>query len=86
MSVLVSGRKELNFEFITSRKLKKLSVKVQNGELSYECVEGMFKSWIGSFYNLLSKQQRHNLMQLYEELFNKSITVVQKKLIIIDKP
>lgn len=80
--------KRINPDRVTAmrRKLKKLSVKVQNGELSYECVEGMFKSWMGSFYKLLSKQQRHNLMQLYEELFNKSITVVQKKLIIIDKP
>lgn len=80
--------KRINPDRVTAmrRKLKKLAVKFQNEEISYECVEGMFKSWMGSFYKLLSKQQRHNLMQLYEELFNKSITVVQKKLIIIDKP
>ena len=40
------------------RKLKKLAVKVQNGEILYEHVENMFRSWMGSFYKLLSRQQR----------------------------
>lgn len=78
--------KRINPDRVASmrRKLKKLAVKVQNGEIDYICVEDMFKSWMGSFYKLLSKQQRHNLMRLYEELFDKTITVVQKKLIIVD--
>ena len=33
----------------TRRKLKKLAVKVQNGELPYENVENMFRSWMGGF-------------------------------------
>ena len=67
------------------RKLKKLSVKVDNGEIPYENVENMFKGWMGSFYKLLSKQQRVNLLQIYEDLFNKTICVFNKKLVISDR-
>jgi len=64
------------------RKLKKLAVKVRNGEIIYDHVENMFRSWMGSFYKLLSKQQRLNLISLYEDLFDKKIKVVNKKLIV----
>ena len=64
------------------RKLKKLAVKVENGETEYENVEGMFKGWMGDFYKLLSRQQRTNLIQLYEDLFDKEIVIVNKKMII----
>lgn len=67
------------------RKLKKLAVKVEGGTIYYENVENMFRGWMGSFYKLLSKQQRKNLIKLYEDLFDKVITVVNKKLIIFDK-
>ena len=67
------------------RKLKKLAVKVQDGEILYENVENMFRGWMGSFYKLLSRQQRQNLISLYEELFGKTITIVDKKMIITDK-
>ncbi len=67
------------------RKLKKLAVKVQNGEILYEHVENMFRSWMGSFYKLLSRQQRQNLISLYEELFDKAITIVKKKMVVTDK-
>ncbi len=67
------------------RKLKKLAVKVQNGEISYDGVENMFRGWMGSFYKLLSKQQRRNLIGLYEDLFDKTVTVVNKKLVIFDR-
>lgn len=66
------------------RKLKKLSVKVINGEIKYDNVENMFRGWMGAHYKLLSKQQRINLIQLYEELFNKKISVVSGKLIVSD--
>lgn len=85
-SLTSSGKiiKRINPTRITAmrRKLKKLAVKVQNGEILYENVENMFRSWMGSFYKLLSKEQRLNLISLYEDLFNKKITVVNKKLII----
>lgn len=67
------------------RKLKKLAVKAANGEVLYENVENMFRGWMGSFYKLLSRQQRKNLMTLYEDLFDKTVTVVGKKLVISDR-
>ena len=67
------------------RKLKKLATKVYNSELPYKNVENMFKSWMGSYYKLISKAQRKNLIKLYEELFNKSITIINKKMIINDR-
>lgn len=79
--------KRINPDRVTAmrRKLKKLSVKIQNGEIPYEYVEDMFKSWMGSFYKLLSKQQRKNLISLYEDLMSKNIAIINKKLIISDK-
>lgn len=67
------------------RKLKKLAVKVQNDDIPYENVENMFKGWMGSFYKLLSRKQRKNLIQLYEDLFDKSITVISKKMLITER-
>lgn len=79
--------KRINPNRVTNmrRKMKKLAVKVQNGEIPYENVENMFKSWMGSFYKLLSKQQRTNLISLYEGLFDKDVTVLNKKLLISDR-
>jgi hypothetical protein len=86
-SLTKSGKiiKRINPNRITSlrRKMKKLSLKVNSGEIAYENVENMFKGWMGSFYKLLSRKQRQNLIELYEELFNKSITIVNKKMIIV---
>lgn len=78
--------KRINPERVTAqrRKLKKLAVKVENGEIEYEHVENMFKSWMGSFYKLMSRKQRENLIELYERLFSKTITIVNKKMIIMD--
>lgn len=79
--------KRINPKRVTTmrRKLKKLSVKVINGEIEYESIENMFRSWMGAHYKLLSKQQRKNLIQLYEELFNnKKISVISRKLIVSD--
>lgn len=67
------------------RKLKKLAVKVQCEETSYENVENMFRGWMGSFYKLLSRDQRKNLIKLYEDLFDKAITVINKKLVVSDR-
>ncbi len=79
--------KRINPNRVTTmrRKLKKLAVKVQNGEIPYENVENTFRAWMGSFYKLLSKEQRKNLIRLYEDLFNKSISVINKKLVITDR-
>lgn len=79
--------KRINPSRVTTmrRKLKKLAAKIENGEVDYENVENMFRSWMGANYKLLSKSQRKNLIQLYEELFGKAITIVNKKLIILSK-
>ena len=85
-SLTSSGKiiKRINPTRITAmrRKLKKLAVKVKNGTILYENVENMFRGWMGSFYKLLSRQQRSNLILLYEDLFDKKITVIDKKLFI----
>ena len=74
--------KRINPDRVTTmrRKLKKLAVKVTNGEIPYENIENMFRGWMGSFYKLLSRQQRKNLMTLYEDLFDKTLSIVGKKL------
>lgn len=78
--------KRINPKRVTTmrRKLKKLSLKVINGEIEYESIENMFRGWMGAHYKLLSKQQRKNLIQLYEELFNKKISVISRKFIVSD--
>lgn len=79
--------KRINPNRVTTmrRKLKKLTVKVVNGEVDYENVENTFRGWMGAHYKLLSKEQRKNLIQLYEDLFDKDITIVNKKLIVSDR-
>jgi hypothetical protein len=79
--------RRINPERVTAmrRKLKKMSVKVKTGEIPEEYLENMFRSWMGAFYKIMSKQQRKNLILLYEDLLNKNITIINKKLIISDK-
>ena len=67
------------------QKLKKLAVKVQNGHVPYENVENMFKSWMGGYYKLMSKSQRRSMIMLYENLYDKTITTVNKKMVITDR-
>lgn len=88
-SLTKDGRviKRINPSRVTSmrRKLKKLAVKIKDGELPYDNIENMFRGWMGSYYKLLSKRQRNNLIELFEDLFDKDITVVSKKLVITDR-
>lgn len=79
--------KRINPDRVTAmrRKLKKLAVKVRNEEADYDNVENMFRGWMGGHYKLLSREQRKNLIQLYEDLFSKEITIVNKKLIVSDR-
>ena len=48
-------------------------------------LKNMFRGWMGGHYKLLSREQRKNLIQLYEDLFSKEITIVNKKLIVSDR-
>lgn len=79
--------KRINPKRVTAmrRKLKKLASKVTDGEVDYDNIENMFRGWMGAHYKLLSKEQRKNLIQLYEDLFDKEITIVNKKLIVSDR-
>ena len=40
---------------------------------------------MGAYYKLLTKVQRENLITLYEDLFNKRIDIVNKKMVITNK-
>lgn len=79
--------KRINPDRVTAmrRKLKKLAVKVENEEADYDNIENMFRGWMGGHYKLLSREQRKNLIQLYEDLFSKEIAIVNKKLIVSDR-
>ena len=66
-------------------KLKKLASQVREGTLEYENVEGMFRSWMGSYYKLMSNAQRNGLLRLFGELYLKSISVCRGKLVITDR-
>lgn len=70
---------------VMRRKLKKLAVKVNNGQRQYSDIENMFRGWMGSFYKLMSSKQRKNMITLFEDLFNKNITIERKKMIIVDR-
>ena len=52
--------------------------------MPYENIENMFRSWMGAHYKLLSRTQRQNLILLFEELFNKKISIINKKMIFAD--
>lgn len=84
-----SGRivKRINPKRVTvmRRKLKKLADKVNAGDALYENVENMFRSWMGEYHKLLSKEQRKNLIALYEELYKKVIRIEKKKMVITDR-
>lgn len=60
--------KRINPERVTTmrRKLKKLAVKVHNGEIPYDGVENMFRGWMGGYYKLLSKQQRSKKLVIFD--------------------
>lgn len=77
--------KRINPKRVTAmrKRLKKFAVKINNNEMDYENVENTFKAWMGSFYKILSKEQRHNLISLYERLFAKKVRVVRGKLDIV---
>lgn len=79
--------KKINSKRVISfrRKIKKLAVKIEEGTTTYENVEQSFRSWMGAFYKILTKIQRQNLIKLYEDLFNKHIEIVNKKMVITNQ-
>ena len=51
------------------RKMKKLAEKVNAGDRNKEDIENMYRSWIGSYKKVMSRQQLENMNQLYSQLF-----------------
>lgn len=60
------------------RRLKKLNKKIILGQLPYSTAETTFKSWMGSSYKIMTKQQRKDMISLFEELFQKKVTLKKK--------
>lgn len=87
-TLMDSGKiiKRMNPRRVTAMRtrLKKLAIKVQNGSIEYDNVENMYRAWMGSFHKLLSTQQRKNLIDLYQQLFDKKIYIVGNKMIITE--
>ncbi len=83
--------KRVNPKRVTKIRQKMLSLKekLDSQEIDYDLIEDMFKSWMGSFYKIMSKSQRQQLISLYETLFNKKILIRKRsgkrKMIIIDR-
>lgn len=73
--------KRINPKRVTSmrRKLKKLKVKLDEGDTSYDDIENMFQSWMCGYYKLMSRKQRINIIKLYEESYNVDISIEKKK-------
>lgn len=53
------------------RKLKKYKKKLDQGIMDYESIENAYKSWMGNYTKLMSKQQIRNMKTLYKQLFGK---------------
>ena len=72
--------KKINPKRVASmrKKLKKLAKKLDDGEADYNSIEEMYRSWMGNFYKIMSKDQRKNLINLYEDLFLKEIIFVNR--------
>lgn len=64
------------------RKIKKLASMVYSGDVELEEVDNMFRSWVGSFHSVLSKQTLSNLFSLYEKLYSCTINVTDNKMVI----
>ena len=74
-SLTASGKviKRINPKTVTRerRKLKAYKRLLDKGKLPYEDIEQAYKSWMGVFTKLMSKQQILNMRTLYKKLFGK---------------
>ena len=61
------------------RKIKAYKRLLEKGEMLYEDIEQAVKSWIGSFYRLMSKKQINNMKTLYKTLFGKELIWKKQK-------
>ncbi len=74
-SLMDTGRiiKRINPKQVTRerRKLKAYKRILVLGVIDYETVEQSYKSWMGAYAKLMSKEQVKNMKALYKELFGK---------------
>lgn len=64
------------------RKLKKFA---KNDKMPYDRVEQMFKSEMGNYYKLMSRKEREDLIELYQDLFHVKVNIVKGKMVICSK-
>ena len=55
------------------RKLRKLAEMVKDGERDMDDVVNVYRSWMGAYHKIMSKQQIKNMEELCTELFGKEI-------------
>ena len=65
--------KRINPQSVTRerRRLKKYKHLLDEGKMRYEDIEQSYKSWMGDYARLMSKQQVENMKSLYKQLFGK---------------
>ena len=56
------------------RKLKAYKRKIETGIMTYEEIENSYKSWICANFKYMSRQQIHNMTNLFKDLFGKEPT------------
>ena len=63
--------KRINPKSITRerRKLKRYKHLMDEGRLTYPAIEQAYKSWMGKFTRIMSKEQIKNMKELYYQLF-----------------
>lgn len=64
------------------RKLRKLHRKSQNGSVSKDSIEDLFRSYMGAYGKTMSKISRQNMINLYSDLFEKSVEFKNGKYVI----
>ena len=74
--------KRINPKRVTAmrQRLKSIQVKVINGDRVTDDAIQMFRSWMGGHYKYMSRKQRNNLLTLFEDLYDVTITIRKHKL------
>lgn len=67
--------KRVNPKTITRerRKLKKYKRLMDDGRMPYDDIKQAYKSWMGNYAKIMSKQQVKNMKQLYFDLFKEDV-------------
>lgn len=60
------------------RRIKAYKRQLDAGKMSYKDIEQAVRSWMGSFYKLMSRQQIKHMKELYYELFKEELTWKRK--------